>query len=570
MELKKLIKLQNAVIKAHQRIKAVESNSDNQTKELQSEINGLTNTLEQLTNELNGFTKKEVADKQNIELERLRIALDELNTSLEGKISSIQLKHGRDGLNGKDGKDGMNGKDGKDGKNGKDGLNGKDGKDGLNGLSAYEIAKKQGFKGTEKEWIEHITNNGGKNYSGQIAAIRGKLNEIEGKLAPEDVLTQASILQTIEECEQCQGEQVPAASLMAMTYNAIPRMVSEVENDAGYITEETDPVFTNSVAYSITANDINKWNNIDTKVNMFHAAIDNSNFQYVKGSADFTYEDVVNTENCVIEVQVANEKVYMVKQEFKNINPPDPIAGRYVGFSQMIRVANENAELFLFVYDPENLPTDEESLKRLEDWGDYQYCVSSYQPVVMGNFLVKDIATNRAVDNNAPSSKATGDYVDSQCGVVLDYMQTTFAQNIMALAGLTFTKKPDIIYDNPTGFEATNDGADETYQLTGLDLSKYKRLKFYVAAYGTSNDNFSPSHIVEMHLDDRAKTYKDVFVAGHASQNPNNRNRLHMVTFAVNAEKTAVQFCHSTSLYGTAATDSSGSRTCYLIEGYYD
>ncbi len=260
MELKKLIKLQNAIIRAHQKINDVQNSSDNQTKELQNEINSLTKTLEQLNNELNSFTKKEEVDKQNIELERLKLTLGELNTSLDKRISSIQLKHGKDGINGKDGKDG---KHGKDGKNGKDGLNGRDGKDGCNGLSAYEIAVKQGYEGTEKEWIEHITNNGGKNYSGQIAAIRGKINELEGKIAPgtEDVLTKASILQTIEECEQCQGEQVPAANLMAMTYNSIPRVVSEVENDVGYINEETDPVFTNSVAYNITADDINKWNN---------------------------------------------------------------------------------------------------------------------------------------------------------------------------------------------------------------------------------------------------------------------------------------------------------------------
>lgn len=235
MELKKLIKLQNAIIRAHQKIKDVENNNDNQTKEFQNEINVLTKTLEQLTEELNTYTKKEEVDKQSIELERLKSTLNELNKSVDKKISSIQLKHGKDGINGKDGKDG---KDGMPGKPGKDGSPGRDGKDGNNGLSAYEIAVKQGFKGTEKEWIEHITNNGGKNYSGQIAAIRGKLNELENKSVPDDVLTQASILQTIEECEQCTGEQVPAASLMAMTYNSIPKAISEVENDAGYATED--------------------------------------------------------------------------------------------------------------------------------------------------------------------------------------------------------------------------------------------------------------------------------------------------------------------------------------------
>ena len=53
-------------------------------------------------------------------------------------------------LKGADGKDGVDGKNGIDGANGKDGINGKD------GLSAYEIALKNGFVGTESEWLDSL------------------------------------------------------------------------------------------------------------------------------------------------------------------------------------------------------------------------------------------------------------------------------------------------------------------------------------------------------------------------------------------------------------------------------
>jgi hypothetical protein len=132
-----------------------------------------------------------------------------------------------------------------------------------------------------------------------------------------------------------------------------------------------------------------------------------------------------------------------------------------------------------------------------------------------------------------------------------------------------FQRKPEVVYSDPTGFEASNSDVGKTWHLENLDLSKYKRLKFYVKAAGDSNDNRTPSHIVEMHLDDRAKG-DSAFTAGHISVNPNNRNRIHCVTFAVNNEKTAIQFVAANSLYGTASTASSGSRTCYLIEGYFD
>lgn len=179
MELKKLIKLQNAVIRAHQKIKDVQENNSNQNKEIKNEfkkeIDSLNKTLEQLSKELNSFTKKEELDNQNEELGRLKRTLDELNKSLDKKISEIQLTPGKDGKDGLNGTPGKDGKPGKDGRDGKDGVNGKDG---ANGLSAYEIAVKQGFKGTEEEWINRITNSGGKSYTRQLTAINERINKL--------------------------------------------------------------------------------------------------------------------------------------------------------------------------------------------------------------------------------------------------------------------------------------------------------------------------------------------------------------------------------------------------------
>ena len=62
-------------------------------------------------------------------------------------------KDGVDGLPGADGKDGLPGADGKDGLPGADG---KDGADGADGKSAYEIAKANGFDGTEAEWLKSL------------------------------------------------------------------------------------------------------------------------------------------------------------------------------------------------------------------------------------------------------------------------------------------------------------------------------------------------------------------------------------------------------------------------------
>lgn len=42
------------------------------------------------------------------------------------------------------------------------GKDGADGKDGENGLSAYEVALKNGFQGTEQEWLESLKGADGK------------------------------------------------------------------------------------------------------------------------------------------------------------------------------------------------------------------------------------------------------------------------------------------------------------------------------------------------------------------------------------------------------------------------
>jgi hypothetical protein len=77
-------------------------------------------------------------------------------------ITGIPGRDGRDGINGKNGVNGRDGRDGTAGQDGLDGMNGRDGKDGKNGtngkdgLSAYQIAVKRGFKGSEDAWIKSL------------------------------------------------------------------------------------------------------------------------------------------------------------------------------------------------------------------------------------------------------------------------------------------------------------------------------------------------------------------------------------------------------------------------------
>lgn len=137
-----------------------------------------------------------------------------------------------------------------------------------------------------------------------------------------------------------------------------------------------------------------------------------------------------------------------------------------------------------------------------------------------------------------------------------------------------FKQKPVTIYetDGTTGLVAIQGNAGESWQLTDLDLSPFKRLKIYITSSGSSNAATTPALVTEMTLDNRAlsKTL-GVYVVSSVAQNPNNANRLYAVTFSVNAEKTAFTWNRSDSIYGTAATDAyKNDRYIWKIEGYYD
>lgn len=485
---------------------------------------------------------------------------------------------------------------------------GKDGKDGENGKSAYQYANETGFNGTEQEFSEYLSriteldnlqkkadlDSNGLVPTSQLPSYvddvietniitdstefsSNWLSDLEGNvITPETgkiyvILTEGKFNNkqyrwsgtTYSLCNPSDVNSVNGKTgIVELVPSDIGAEPEGAETRAKSYTDEALVPVNQAISNTYTKNEI------DTKVKIFHATLDPITTQYIKDSGDFTYEDVLTTENCKIEANFGNVTIILNKEIIRNIEP-DPIAGRYVEFSAILRNGLITLKVFLFVYDPENLPTDSASVEALKDWGNSQYCGIGIQHIVIGDFLDNSVEIGKDSVINAPNTKAVYEYTNAQCGVVMNYMQTTFVDNLRNLADLRYIRSvPDIIYDDPKGFEASNDDAGDTWHLTGLDLSPYKRIKCYVCASGDTDSNYSPQHIVEIHLDDRAKGSFGYFTADHAGHCPNNRNRHHIVTFTVNAEKTAIQFQHSISIYGTAASDSVGGRRCYLIEGY--
>lgn len=160
--------------------------------------------------------------------------------------------------------------------------------------------------------------------------------------------------------------------------------------------------------------------------------------------------------------------------------------------------------------------------------------------------LIQDLFSNPEIVNKAPSAKATYD--------INKFLYDLFM--------------PEVIYDDPTGFEANSKDIGDAWQLTGLNLSKYTRLKFYVKS-AENGSNHSPSHIVELHLDNRCIGNSSHYVAGHTTIFPDSPAKLHSVIFSVSSDKTAIAFNRATRISVSSSADSKGGRSCYRIEGYF-
>ena len=139
-----------------------------------------------------------------------------------------------------------------------------------------------------------------------------------------------------------------------------------------------------------------------------------------------------------------------------------------------------------------------------------------------------------------------------------------------------FQRKPVIVWQDDTGLAAlqVNIDTNMNWQLTGLDMTPFKRIKVYAkAGRGSTNAGTTGQMMVEMLLDSRCAdtSHGGHYVGSTLAQKPNDSNRYASLTCAVSADKTKFAVLRQTSLYGTAATTNNDiGANVFLIEGYYD
>ena len=183
----------------------------------------------------------------------------------------------------------------------------------------------------------------------------------------------------------------------------------------------------------------------------------------------------------------------------------------------------------------------------------------------------QNVLTTVAIINRESVANKTQDIVANSASTVLyPSAKAVFDQ---------FQRKPDVVWevtDVSQGLNAIQAdlSANPAWQLTGLDLTPYKRIKIYAkAGKGQTNAGTTGAMILEMSLDPRmaSTAWGGNYCGSILSQKPNDANRYASLTCAVSADKTKFAVLRQTSLYGTAATTNNDiGASVVLIEGYYD
>lgn len=141
-----------------------------------------------------------------------------------------------------------------------------------------------------------------------------------------------------------------------------------------------------------------------------------------------------------------------------------------------------------------------------------------------------------------------------------------------------FQRKPVVVWEDTTGGGLNALQADlaanPNWQLTGLDMTPFKRIKVYSrCGKGSTNASTTVAMVLEILLDSRAAStaWGNNYCGSVLSQKPNDSNRYASLTCAVSADKTKFAVLRQTSLYGTAATTNADvGASVFMIEGYYD
>ena len=499
----------------------------------------------------------------NVQQENSKQEQNNIKNELLDKINTIELtpgpkgepgekgKDGRDGSDGRDGERGLPGKDGVDGKNGKDGRDGKDGigTPGVNGKDGVGILSAK--VNNDGDLIITLTNKKVINAGHVKGQNGGGINGINGRDGSDGIsVTKAEIREGYLYITLSNGEEI----------------------NAGYVGgtgpgEEVDPVFTASVAYNITDEDVTNWNN--------------------KSEFSGDYEDLTNQPTNVSAFD--NDVGYLKQNYYSVVLNPDGTVNTYSQELNYQTIKNnlQDSKIndileIMWVTTKFNIQAIEETGGDIKFIGDIEFDGIQRRMVFTLNSN-NQLTTTLITTNEIVSNKRTS---------VVNNLSDNYYPSTNAVYN-EFQRKPVLIYDkvdklhvpgtitagtdDNNGLLNQNQGEGTTrtiqsWNITGMNLSEFKRIRVvYSRNDGTSA--VTGEFFIPLDADYITDGNLNAYVNGASLPYYAVRTRLVGINCAISSDKTSFSVTQTISLtattLGMVATTVSDMFVT-KIEGYYD
>lgn len=558
---------QNTFDENTQNIKNVQSTFENKQNEFNINQNELKIKQVELEKELNNTQELIKKQKQSV---------DKKTDEIISKIDNIKFRVPKDGNDGKDGKDGRDGKDGKDGERGLIGLPGIAGKDGISITNA-----KVDDKG---DLIIKLSN--GKNINaGHVKGANG--SGYNGRDGSDGV--------SVDNAEVRDG-------------HLYIKLSNGKEIDAGVVSggtsEETDPIFTASVAHGITNQDITNWNNksdfsgdyedltnkptiptVPTNVSAF-----TNDAGYIDSSYhDSTKQDIISDLTTIrtgasagVTAIQPNDNMSLLNNDLVFYIPISSTNTTTITWAELYTAYERNAIMIAKINYMESgavIPVIEPLYSVIGNQNGGSFVFTFVMGTSTLTYIVTGTSSNVCtVIKQEKNFELMSNKVSS---VISNNTSIDKYPNAKAVFD-EFQRKPVVIWESSTPSEylkaiQADLSASPAWQLTNLDMTPFKRIKIYSCAGQksgtTASASTTPAIILEMSLDSRnaISAYGNNYVSSIMVQKPNDANRFATLTCAVSADKTKFVVLRQTNLYGTAGTSNNDvNANVFMIEGYYD
>lgn len=505
----------------------------------------------------------------NVQQENSKQEQNNIKNELLDKINTIELtpgpkgepgekgKDGRDGLDGRDGERGLPGKDGVDGKNGKDGRDGKDGigTPGVNGKDGVGILSAK--VNNDGDLIITLTNKKVINAGHVKGQNGGGINGINGRDGSDGIsVTKAEIREGYLYITLSNGEEI----------------------NAGYVGgtgpgEEVDPVFTASVAYNITDEDVTSWDN--------------------KSEFSGNYEDLSNKPTIpTVPTDVSafdNDVGYLKQNYYSVVLNPDGTVNTYSQELNYQTIKNnlQDSKIndileIMWVTTKFNIQAIEETDGDIKFIGDIEFDGIQRRMVFTLNSN-NQLTTTLITTNEIVSNKRTS---------VVNNLSDNYYPSTNAVYN-EFQRKPVLIYDKvdklhvPGTITAETDGNNgllnqnqgegttrtiQSWNITGMNLSEFKRIRVvYSRNDGTSA--VTGEFFIPLDADYITDGNLNAYVNGASLPYYAVRTRLVGINCAISSDKTSFSVTQTISLTATTlgmVATTVNDMFVTKIEGYYD